>query len=177
MDLNHDNVVKSFSTVGKCYGIDHVANRFAVSVKGVGIQIFDDGGILFKTIPLACTALVFLKSNICYVEVGSNVLRCCDLEGSNMWELILPVDNFEKYPSMTSDEYGNILIAERGSDQVFIVTEDGTRYRKLLQESDGLDMVNGIFINTKKHQLLLCTKRDEMTVLYDVSIQPRDEDM
>jgi hypothetical protein len=68
-----------------------------------------------------------------------------------MWELILPVDNFEKYPSMTSDEYGNILIAERGSDQVFIVTEDGTRYRKLLQESDGLYNVNGIFINTKKH--------------------------
>ena len=73
IDLNHDNVVKSFSTVGKCYGIDHVANRFAVSVKGVGIQIFDDEGILIKTMPLACTALVFLKSNICYVKVGSNM--------------------------------------------------------------------------------------------------------
>ena len=31
IDLNHDNVVKSFSTVGECYGIDHVADRFAVS--------------------------------------------------------------------------------------------------------------------------------------------------
>ena len=166
------------STGGECYGIDHVANRFAVSVQGFGIQIFDDEGGFIKTIPFVCTTLVFLKSNICYVEVGSNVLRCCDLEGSNMWELKLPVSAFyETYPSMTSDEYGNIYITERYSDKVFIVTEDGARYRKLLQQSDGLLNVNGIFINTKKQQLLLCTKREKMAVLYDVSIQPRDEDI
>jgi DNA gyrase/topoisomerase IV subunit A len=177
IDLDHDNVVKSFSTVGKCYGIDHVANRIAVSVKGIGIQIFDDEGTHIKTMSLACTALVFLKSNICYVKVGSNVLRCCDLEGNNMWELKLPVDKFYNYPSMTSDEYGNIYITERDSNQVFIVAEDGARYRKLLQESDGLDDVSGIFINTKKQQLLVCTERDEMAVLYDILIQPRDEDL
>ena len=174
IDLNHGNVVKSFSTVGECYGIDHVADRFAVSVQGFGIQIFDDEGIFIKTIPFDCTTLVFLKSNICYVEVGSNVLRCCNLEGSNMWDLLLPMRNFEKYPSMTSDEYGNVYITERDSDQVFIVTEDGTRYRQLLQRSDGLYNVNGIFINTKKQQLLLCTNQSEMAVLYDVSIKPRD---
>jgi hypothetical protein len=177
IDLDHDHFAKSFNIVGECYGIDHVANRFAVSVQGVGIQIFDDEGILIKTIPLACTALVFLKSNICYVEVRSNVLRCCDLEGSDMWELKLPVSMFIHYPSMTIDEYGNIYITERGNNQVFIVTEDGARYRKLLQESDGLYMVNGIFINTKKQQLLLCTKRDKMAVLYDVSMQPREKDI
>ncbi len=126
---------------------------------------------------LACTALVFLKSNICYVEVRRNVLRCCDLEGSNMWELKLPVGEFNYYPSMIIDEYGNIYITERDSDQVFIVTEDGTRYRKILQSSDGLYNVNGIFINTKKQQLLLCTNRNKKAVLYDVSIQPRDEDI
>ena len=43
--------------------------------------------------------------------------------------------------------------------------------------SDGPFDVVGIFLNTKKQQLLLCTKRDKMAVLYDVSIQPRDEDM
>ena len=48
------------------------------------------------------------------------MLRCCDLEGSNMWELILPVDKFYNYPSMTSDEYGNIYITEISSSQVFI---------------------------------------------------------
>ena len=177
IDLSHVKVVKSFSTVGECYGIDRVANRFAVSVQGVGIQIFDDEGILIKTMPLACTSLVFLKSNICYVKVGSNVLRCCDLEGSHMWELIIPVNLFYDYRSMTIDEYGNIYITERDSNRVFIVTEDGTRYRQLLQKSDGLYNVNGIFINTKKQQLLLCTKRDKMAVLYDVSMQPRDEDI
>ena len=177
MDLNHNIVAKSFNTVGECYGIDHVANRFAVSVEGVGIQIFDDEGILIKTIPLACTALVFLKSNICYVEVRSNVLRCWDLEGSDMWELELPVSMFYSYPSMTIDEHGNIYITERDSNKVFIVTEDGARYRQLLQKSDGLYLVNSIFINTKKQQLLLCTKREQMAVLYDVSMQPREQDI
>ena len=52
---------------------------------------------------------------------------------------------------MTSDEYGNIYITERYSNQVFIVTEDGARYRKLLQMLDGLFNVNGIFINTKNN--------------------------
>ena len=78
---------------------------------------------------------------------------------------------------LTIDEYGNIYITESYSYQVFIVAEDGARYRKLLQKSDGLFNVNGIFINTKKQQLLLCAKRDKMAVLYDVSIQPRDEDI
>jgi hypothetical protein len=176
IDLTHDNVVKSFSTVGECYGIDHVANRFAVSVEGVGIQIFDDEGIFIKTIPLVCTTLVFLKSNICYIKARSDVLRCCDLEGSNMWELKLPVNIFYNYRSMTSDGYGNIYITESSHAQVFIVTENGTIYRKLLQNSDGLDNVNGIFFNIKK-QLLLCTERDNKAVLYDVSMQPRDEDI
>ena len=176
IDLTHDNVVKSFSTVGECYGIDHVANRFAVSVQGVGIQIFDDEGIFIKTIPLVCTTLVFLKSNICYIKARSDVLRCCDLEGSNMWELKLPVNIFYNYRSMTSDGYGNIYITESSHAQVFIVTENGTIYRKLLQNSNGLDNVNGIFFNIKK-QLLLCTERDNKAVLYDVSMQPRDEDI
>jgi hypothetical protein len=105
------------------------------------------------------------------------VLRCCDLEGRDMWELKLPGNYFHDYPSMTSNDYGHIYIAERQGDVVFIVTEDGTRYRQLLQRSDELYEVNGIFINTKKQQLLLCTKRDKMAVLYDVSIQPRDEDI
>ena len=48
IDLYRNAAVKSFSTVGECYGIDHVANRFAVSVQWVGIQIFDDEGILIK---------------------------------------------------------------------------------------------------------------------------------
>jgi hypothetical protein len=176
IDLTHDNVVKSFSTVGECYGIDHVANRFAVSVQGVGIQIFDDEGIFIKTIPLVCTTLVFLKSNICYIKARSDVLMCCDLEGSNMWELKLPVNIFYNYRSMTSDGYGNIYITESSHAQVFIVTENGTIYRKLLQNSNGLDNVNGIFFNIKK-QLLLCTERDNKAVLYDVSMQPRDEDI
>ena len=174
LDLNHDIVVKSFSTVGKCYGIDHVANRFAVSIKGFGIQIFDDEGSLIKTIPLACTAVVFLKSNICYIEVGSNVLRCCDLEGSNMWELILPMGKSYDYRSMTIDEYGNIYISERGNNPVFIVAEDGARYRKLQQ--DRRYNVTNIFINTKK-QLLLFAKPENMAFLYDVLIQPSDEDI
>ena len=177
MDSNHDNVVKSFSTGEECYGIDHVANRIAVSVQGFGIQIFDDEGILIKTIALACTAFVFLKSNICYIDIKRNMLRCCDLEGSNMWELKLPVDRFDQYSSLTSNEYGNIYITDRFSDQVFLVTEDGARYRTLLQNSDGLYNVAGISLNTKKQQLLLCTTRNKMAVLYDVSMQPRDEDI
>ena len=78
---------------------------------------------------------------------------------------------------MTCDEYGNIYITESFRNQVFIVAEDGARYRKLLQQSDGLDYVTGIFINTKKQQLLLCTKREKMTVHYDVSMQPREKDI
>jgi hypothetical protein len=78
---------------------------------------------------------------------------------------------------MTIDEYGNIYITEISSNQVFIVAEDGARYRKILQQSDGLYHVNGIFINTKKQQLLLCTTRENMAVLYDVLIQPSDEDI
>jgi hypothetical protein len=121
LDLSHDNVVKSFSTGGECYGIDHVVNRFAVSVQEFGIKIFDDEGSFIKTIPFVCTTLVFLKTNICYVNVGSNVLRCCDLEGSNMWELKLPVSVFyQSYLSMTSNEYGNIYVAERQSDQFLL---------------------------------------------------------
>jgi hypothetical protein len=127
IELNHDKVVKSFRTVGECYGIDHVANQFAVSVQGFGIQIFDDEWSFIKTIPLVCITLVFLKSNICYVEVGSDMLRCCDLEGSNMWELKLPVNMSCNYRSMTSDGYGNIYITDSNSGQVFIVTEDGSR--------------------------------------------------
>ena len=50
-----------------------------------------------------------------------------------MWELKLPVDIFDQYSSLTSNEFGNIYITERVSDQVFLVTEDGARYRKLLQ--------------------------------------------
>jgi hypothetical protein len=47
----------------------------------------------------------------------------------------------------------------------------------LIRMLDGLVDASGIFINTKKQQLLLCTKRDQMAVLYDVSMQPRDEDI
>lgn len=165
---NEDKVLKQISLIGECFGIDSSGNRLAIAVKGYGIQIISVEGSILKTIPFSCTALSFNGSNIYYVEVNTKELKCCDYNGRNIWDIILP-ETFHEYPSLSIDDVGNVYIAERYTDKFFVVSADGKCYRQLLQRTDGLSDVGGVYMDRQKHQLLVCAKWNQLAVLYEFS--------
>ncbi|XP_071153116.1 uncharacterized protein [Mytilus edulis] len=123
--LSDDKIVKQISLLGECFGIDCSGNRLAIAVKGYGIQIFSIDGSLLKTIQFSCTILSFNGSYIYYIPGEQKELKCCDDNGQCIWHITLPVSKFYEYPSLYTDEDGNVYIAERHGDQLFIVSPDG----------------------------------------------------
>lgn len=166
---SEDKVVKQICLVGECFGIDSHENQLAIAVKGYGIQIFRHDGLFLKTIEFSCTVLSFNGSNIYYIESNTDKLNCCDYNGRHIWDIKMTDSSLINYPSLFIDEVGNVYIADRNTDALFVVSSDGKRKRQILQRSDGLYNTCGVFLDRQKHQLLLCTKWTELAVLYEFS--------
>ncbi|XP_071153151.1 uncharacterized protein [Mytilus edulis] len=166
---SEDKVVKQICLVGECFGIDSHENQLAIAVKGYGIQIFRHDGLFLKTIEFSCTVLSFNGSNVYYVEINTKKLYCCDNHGRSIWDITLPVTTFREYPSLAIDDVGNVYISERCTDNFFVVSADGKRYRQLLQRSDGLYELGGVYMDKQNKQLLVCVKWDQLAVLYEFS--------
>ncbi|CAC5406901.1 unnamed protein product [Mytilus coruscus] len=163
---DQEQVVKKLDVIGECYGIDHSDNRLAVAIKGYGIQIFDTTGTQIKTIPVASQYISFDGSFIYHTDSGSNVLKCCDYNGKHVWEITIPGE--QSSLSVTLDIHKNIYVVARTSYKLYIVSSDGTKYRQLLQKSDGLYYPQGVFYDKRKQQLVLCSNPYNTSTLYNI---------
>ncbi|XP_063420856.1 uncharacterized protein LOC134706077 [Mytilus trossulus] len=168
LSSDQDKVIKEIDVIGQCFGIDYSDHRLAVSVEGYGIQIFDDTGIKIKTIPYASRCVSFANSHICYIDYQSSVLKCTNYNGQHIWEITLPKALNISHMAITVDQNGNVYVLDSYGDKLYIVSSDGTRYKRLLQKSDELSNPKGIYFNTRKQQLLMITIPSNTAVLYDV---------
>ncbi|CAC5363156.1 unnamed protein product [Mytilus coruscus] len=95
-----------------------------------------------------------------------NTLYCCDLNGSERWNLI-----FDKmsYPcGGTTDRDGNVYVVCYKSNNVVVVSSDGKYYKELLTEKDGLHNPTGIYYEKSKDCLLVCNGGNGYAFLFDV---------
>ena len=169
---NTDKVVQEIYVMDECIGIDVNKRQFIVAVKKFGIQIIDSNGCVTRTLPLACVSLCCTEDKIIYLNERSDIVRCCDFHGEQLWEKQLSLETslyYSKLHSITSiDNQGNILVCDSYKSDVSLVTSDGKRVEKVLKSDDGLWYPGGLHYDKSVGLLLLATHCNNRAVLYQV---------
>lgn len=105
-----------------------------------------------------------------FTSTKDDSLYCCDLNGSNRWNLtddkmILPL-------RVTTDKDCNVYVSCYISNNVVVVSPDGKHYEELLTEKDGLKNPTMIYYDKKHDCLLVCNDGNRDAFLFDVKHSP-----
>jgi DNA-binding beta-propeller fold protein YncE len=110
-------------------------------------------------------------NNIYYTNYTTNKVACCDMNGKLQWEFC--DENVLVSPrGITTDNNNNIYVVSKLSNSVVVISPNGQSYKVLLSDRDGVCIPLGIHCNRASNQLLITNRRDDTSLLYDISTTP-----
>ncbi|CAC5393332.1 unnamed protein product [Mytilus coruscus] len=100
-------------------------------------------------------------------------LYCCDLNGSNRWNCTF--DSKIKPRHVTTDKNGNVYIVCYESNNVIVVSPDGTHYKELITDKEGLQIPTIIYYDKSNDCLLVYNCGTCDAFLFDVTCSTKGE--
>lgn len=106
------------------------------------------------------------SDNLYFINHDDTV-SCCDLQGTLKWKL-KQKNILTKARGITVDNYGRVYVLGYGSNNVVVISPDGTKHRVLLSQKDGIKTPQALCFDQKSNKLLIANQCND-AFLYDVS--------
>ncbi|VDI49949.1 Hypothetical predicted protein [Mytilus galloprovincialis] len=147
-NLENETVAKVIKLYKQCYGLSFSNNSLAVGLSDDEIRIIDLEGNTLKSIQLESGSylrnLVYCNERVIYSDTNctSNVVYSFDVLGEKIWQYTQDLEGPE---GLCTDTYGNIIVADYGSNSIIIISKDGQDSKVLIGdlpmigEEDGLE--------------------------------------
>jgi hypothetical protein len=143
----------------RCYGITYHKGTLLLCEGSRGLNKIElsDGRIttLVEDVMLSNESFVTtFGDKIFQTKHAYNSVKCYAINGENLWEfkdesvLMTPV-------GLAVDNNCNIYVASFGNNKVIVLSQDGKKWRPLLDQNDGLSGPYGIYIDKKTNKVLV----------------------
>lgn len=160
------SVYDKIITKDYCFGISY-NDYLYVMVGSRNICVMDLAGKVKHTLELnvvdSCHVTVHKNTLICIDK--NELIRCFSLDGKVIWEF--QEDKYKRLRRVTTDNEGNVYVADEDTNVVLVVSKDGKQFKEILKESDGMDMPAGIHFDKNENILMICSDRDAW--LFDIT--------
>ncbi|XP_076072513.1 uncharacterized protein LOC143044398 [Mytilus galloprovincialis] len=137
--MENDTVTKVIKLDKGCYGLSCYNNSLAVGLARDEIRIIDLEGNTLKSIPVESKSsldyLVYCNDRVIYTDYHGKAVYCYDESGKQIWRY---TQDLEGPIGLFTDTYGNIIVADYGSDRIIVISKDGQNSKVLLSKGDGL---------------------------------------
>ncbi|CAG2208007.1 unnamed protein product [Mytilus edulis] len=138
--------------------IINVINRKTEKTVVVGTQIY---GIVHKDEKL------FYNGGKSWITCcNDDSVTCCDLQGAVKWKVEL-YTNLKGARGITVDNYGRVYVSGYESNNVVVISTDGSKHRVLLSGKDGLKKPQSLCFNRKNNNLLIANQEND-AFIYDI---------
>lgn len=169
-NINVEQVVFRNINCGSIGGISCFGDEFAVVVECFGFYILDQiGGVKDKIEIKDCVNIQYVSyynNKLYYTKSDENNVYCCNKEGNNLWTF--QDTNLIKAPKgITVDETENIYVAGLYSNNVVVISPDGTRCTEILGSITDMSRIHAIDYNIMTKTLLVCSENGHVH-LYNV---------
>ncbi|XP_052063915.1 uncharacterized protein LOC127703885 [Mytilus californianus] len=159
INISTGSVTSTINIRGDCYGISYNDNNLYVVIGRSIIHVMDLTGKVIRTIPLP-------SHRIFDITVDRNRLVCidetsiynCSFYGTPIWKF--KKDTFKDLRRVTTDNEGNVYVANYNTNTVVVVSDDGQHHKEILTKSDGLNKSWGIYFDKKDKILLVSNDFD-----------------
>lgn len=168
LDLKSNQEKIHVTFENRCWGITYSENTLFVREYSVGIHCLDLNGAIRETIPVHgyITHITSLGRKLYYTEHTPDVVHCCDLNGTEIWHLALDGRGAPK--GIAVGKFGFVFVVLENERKLLVISPDGTNYRELLNEENGLQEPHAIVYDMNRNKLLLVKDKTGVTELYDV---------
>ncbi|XP_052093244.1 uncharacterized protein LOC127729462 [Mytilus californianus] len=170
IDMKNRKTEKSICVRSMMYGIVHKDGKLFYNGHKGGLCVLnleDDSITQLINVPLSRFSSIAIWSDKLYFINEDNAVTCCDLQGGIKWKLEL--DAFLREPrGITVDNYGRVYISGYTSNNIGVISPDGSKHRLLLSDKDGLKSPQTMCFDRKNNKLLVANQLND-AFLYEVS--------
>lgn len=148
-----------------------IQNETAICCSSVGVLEVELGGgsenSIINDTPLDKNCYIDAdEENIYFSNMNSGTVTCCDFNGDIKW---IFKDEILQYPSgIGVDSDGNVYVAGYQTDNIVVISADGTRSRELLTKENCIDKPRALCLDKKRNKLLVANSYNEKTLLCSV---------
>ncbi|VDI82729.1 Hypothetical predicted protein [Mytilus galloprovincialis] len=165
-NIQTQQIEKTIAFMENCYGLSY-DGRYLYAVGKTRILCVELAGDLacISAIPVNTNDVAFLsvhRDKLYYADYEKQTVYCSDKRGEEIWSFNNEI--MMKYPiGITTDQYGNTYVTCADSNKVLVISDDGKRFRELLNELAGLKDPRAIFYDEIENRLLVCNGKNGKT--------------
>ncbi|CAG2231691.1 unnamed protein product [Mytilus edulis] len=150
-NMENETVTKVITLDKYCYGLSSSDDSLVVGLSRDEIRIIDLEGNTLKSIQVKSESylfhLVYCNDRVIYSDYDGKAVYCVDQSGKQIWQY---TQDLSGPKGLCTDTYGNIFVADCGSNRIIVISKDGKESKVLL--SDGL-----------KNPRCICLKQNEFS--------------
>jgi hypothetical protein len=154
-----NTIINTVDVGSSCWGTDFNMNRLAIRViQSNHIVYLDPKGKLIDRVNIPgenSTHISLRDGTIKCTDWKVNTIYCYTLTGQHIWTF--KDKNVLRDPAgIALDKNRNVYVAGRSTNNVVVLSPDGSNCREILTQSDGLDRPFSLCINIDRNELLVC---------------------
>lgn len=168
INISLKSPTSTIKTSNSCHGISYHDNNLYVVIDTSEVHVMELTGKVLYRILLPSDGVnditVYRNKLFC---TNYKSLYCCSLDGALMWKF--ENDIYSSVVRITRDEAGNVYVTNSETHTVVVVSNNGNKYKELLNKSNGLFRPRGIHFDKEDNVLLVSNKDDGMAFIYNVN--------
>ncbi|XP_063418298.1 uncharacterized protein LOC134701086 [Mytilus trossulus] len=138
-NMDNELVTKVITLDKACYSLSFSNNSLVVGLNQDEIRIIDLEGNTLKSIQFQCKSppyhLVYCNDRVIHSDYNGNAVYCVDGSGKQIWDY---KKDLKGPVGLCTDTYGNIIVADRYSDRIIVISKDGQNSKVLISKEEGL---------------------------------------
>ncbi|XP_052071258.1 transcription intermediary factor 1-beta-like [Mytilus californianus] len=171
--METENVTKVIQLDKGCYGLSSSNNFLVVGLSLGEIRIINLEGNTLKSIQrqneLVVTNIVYCDDRVIYSDYGGTAVYCVDRSGQQIWKF---KEDLCGPKGLCVDIFGNIILADYGSNsRIIVISKDGKNSKILLREHNGLKDMKCICNKNNEHYGLMCDNRGIKLAKFNLSYE------
>lgn len=138
-NIKDETVAKVIQLHKNCYGLSFSTDSLAVGLFGNEIRILDLEGNTLKSLQVQndynLDFLVYSDNRVIYSDYCGKAVNCIDGSGELLWQYKHDLLGPE---GLSTDTYGNIIVADRVSSRIIAISKDGQVSKVLVRKDSGI---------------------------------------
>ncbi|VDI20644.1 Hypothetical predicted protein [Mytilus galloprovincialis] len=169
-NMDSETVTKVITLNKPCFGLSFSNNSLVVGLWRDEIRIIDLEGNTLKSIEVQSESLlyhlVYCNDRVTYSDSTSNSVYCVDGSGKQIWDY---KQDLKGPLGLCTDTYGNIIVADKSTDRIIVISKDGQNSKVLISKDEGLKNPQCICLKPKESSCYICDRYGEHLAKFNLS--------
>ncbi|CAC5393763.1 unnamed protein product [Mytilus coruscus] len=170
-NMENETVTKVITLNKACYNLSFSNNSLAVGLSDDEICIIDLEGNTLKSTQVQSESLfinnlVYCNDRVIFSDYDGDTVYCLDGSGKQIWQY---TQDLSGPMGLCTDTYGNIIIADCGSDNIIVTSKDGQYSKVLMSKENGLSIPRCVCFKNNELSGFICDYNGNYLAKFNLS--------